>query len=708
MSRLNIDLFISYARHDNKNKLISGFLENLRDSMQLNIARVPSIFFDETDVEIGAEWEHVLLDKLATCRLMLAFLSPAYFRSANCIKEWKTIHKRNPKAILPVSIIPFMIPDTKINLENELPTEHRSIFNQAAKVQHLQWYKTEITEHESALKDFGYFIHNKLINETDLGRELPRENYHVIDESIENELTPEKRELLTQNILKISQKRKFSHPPVCVIYTGGTIGMVYKNELGIKEKNILKQGTVSEFIENIYRWEALEVDVDFYSYRSPLDSSAINIDDWMKLASIIQFLYKYYQGFVILHGTNTMAYTASALSFLFENLNKPIILTGAEIPLVYLNSDAQHNFTEAINIASPSPNRPQEVVKEVCILFGRYLLRGNRSTKRHATESAISFDSPNSKPLGESFLNRFEIHLEEVRRYEQPISDRENLQIQFSMSKAGILVMELYPDMDISHYQTAFDDKNLRGIIIKSYGSGNAREDADFLDVIRKLLERDIIIVNISQCYEGGVELKLYETTAKLFDLGVINGGDMTLESAYCKLRYLLGRFDNQENIDVDMIKKDMQVNIKGELTHSIFSIKYTLRDQKLIADPIFRGRLKRTEHFNFSHADIDYAVLRIQGIRLLKPVECILTVRVYFNNNNVDFEEREQDIFYRIALFSRNIGNGDISHNIEVTERIRHLVKLDNSPATIQIVSGNNIAFHFDSVELSIFTKSK
>jgi len=706
MSNFTKDIFISYSRLDNKKNNISNFLESLWDSMQHHVGRVPPFFLDTTDIHTGEEWESKLLQTVDTCRLLIAFLSPSYFRSSYCIKEWKRMYRRDSTAIFPVTLIPYQPTDTPLQLGKELNAEQTKVFDQANKIQNFKWFSIKENLQAEELKKFSFLIHNKLIQETDLKEQLPRDNHHIIDEYIEENLNDKKKERITKEILSVNQKRKYNHEPVCVIYTGGTIGMVYDEKEKDQNKNILKQGSVIEFIENIYKLEHLEVDIDFYSYNNPLDSSAITIDDWMNLAKIIKYLYKYYQGFVILHGTNTMAYTASALSFLFDNLNKPIILTGSEIPLVHLNSDAEHNFIRAVEVASPFPHRPQEVVNEVCILFGKFLLRGNRATKRHASEPSIAFDSPNVKPLGEFHVNRMDINLSELIKYKNISTDHKNLQMQFSMSKADILVMKIYPGMEISHFERAFENNNLKGIILETYGAGNAREDDEFLSQLKILIEKGIVIINLSQCYEGGVELKLYETNSKLFDIGVINGGDMTVEAAYCKLRYLLGRSEGQVNIEMDMIKKDMQIDLKREMTYSVYSLKYFSNKQKLEADPVFRGQIKRTEHFKFLHSEIDHVFLRIQGIKLKKVKSDTISIKIYFNNNNVRLEEQEEDIFYRIAQFSRSIDGGEVSHNIEVTEKIRHLIKLDGNPITMQVVSTNSIGLIFESLELSIFTK--
>ncbi|KPA14923.1 Toll-Interleukin receptor domain protein, partial [Candidatus Magnetomorum sp. HK-1] len=219
MSKYTKDIFISYSRQDNKKNIISIFLESLWDSMQHHVGRVPPFFLDTADINTGDEWESKLLQTVDTCRLLIAFLSPSYFRSSYCIKEWKRMHKRNYTAIFPVTLIPYQPADTPLKLGQELNAEQTKVFNQANDFQNLNWFNVQDNKQEEELKKFSFLIHNKLIQETDLKDQLPRDNHHIIDESIEENLNDSKKGKITKTILEVNQKRKFNHEPVCVIYT---------------------------------------------------------------------------------------------------------------------------------------------------------------------------------------------------------------------------------------------------------------------------------------------------------------------------------------------------------------------------------------------------------------------------------------------------------------------------------------------------------
>ncbi|MCX7953935.1 MAG: type I asparaginase [Bacteroidales bacterium] len=335
---------------------------------------------------------------------------------------------------------------------------------------------------------------------------------------------------------------------ILVIYTGGTIGMTTN-----------KNGVFIPFeFDNIQKYipelSLLNIKFNIQTLHPILDSSNIVPDNWIQLLELIKINYDNYDGFVILHGTDTMTFTASALSFMIENLKKPIILTGSQLPLCEVRTDAKENFLTSLMIASDyKDNCP--IVPEVCIFFENKLFRGNRTIKYSATQFN-AFASPNYPELAYAGI---EINYN-LNFINKPVYN--NNTIFFNKLDNNIAIIHLYPGINQNIIESVVNIPNLKAIIILTYGTGNAPTFKWFLNCIEHAIKNNIIVLNITQCIEGKVKQGQYETSYYLQNLGVISGKDMTLEAAITKLMFLLGNFSDYEEI-----KKLLSSSIRGELT---------------------------------------------------------------------------------------------------------------------------------------------
>lgn len=337
---------------------------------------------------------------------------------------------------------------------------------------------------------------------------------------------------------------------VLLIYTGGTIGMGCNAKTGALEP--LRFDQLSKQMPEL---EQISADIDVHQFAPPIDSSDMTPRLWSHLVRIIADNYEQYDGFVILHGTDTMAYTASALSFMLENLTKPVILTGSQLPIGQLRTDGKENLITSIEIASAKHDEGRPVVPEVCIYFSGKLLRGNRSTKINA-DGFNAFDSFNYPHLADAGVT-IVYHEEFILKpdYDKPMTPH------FALDP-NVVVFTLFPGIQDNIVRHVLDAPELRAIVMRSYGSGNAPQRPWLMKMLSDASNRGVNIINISQCAEGTVEMARYDTGYQLKNAGVISGYDSTVESAVTKLMHLQGHYS-----DSNIIRMKMNQNLRGEIS---------------------------------------------------------------------------------------------------------------------------------------------
>ena len=360
-------------------------------------------------------------------------------------------------------------------------------------------------------------------------------------------------------------------PRILLIYTGGTIGMI-KDPV----TKALKAFNFDELLLHIPELRQLECEITTLSYEHPIDSSNMNLTHWQKMGSTINESYDDFDGFVILHGSDTMAYTGSALSFMFEHLTKPIILTGSQLPIGDLRTDAKENLITTIELASQCQNN-KPIIQEVCIYFEYQLYRANRTVKVSA-DRFEAFSSPNYPPIAvsgvhlninknllwKSVYDEFAMDgniASAKAKKSDPSASSQRMNYRPDLVKE-VVVLKLFPGITKEVVGAICKIQGLRGIILETFGSGNAPSEKWFLNILKETLDKGVYIVNVTQCRGGAVDMGKYETSMSLKAIGMVSGKDITTEAALAKMMYLLHYTTTLEDF-----KYYFEKSLRGELT---------------------------------------------------------------------------------------------------------------------------------------------
>ena len=355
---------------------------------------------------------------------------------------------------------------------------------------------------------------------------------------------------LKYRIINIKTGAKKPKASVLIIYTGGTIGMIRD------ESGVLVALKFNQIMKQLPSLRALDVNLTVISFPVPIDSSNLDIQNWLDLGYIIYENYHHHDGFVVLQGTDTMAYSASALSYILEGLNKPVIFTGAQLPISAIRSDARPNLITAIEIAAMK-KRGKAMVPEVCIYFDYLLLRGNRARKIRSNHFG-AFESEDYPLLAKIGIN-IDFDESAIMRKDKDMKLRFHNRLD-----QNVAILKIIPSITADVIKSTLKTKGLKGALLETYGSGNAPNESWFINLLKSAIDRGIVIFNVTQCLGGKVIQGRYDTSRQLADIGVVGGSNITTEAAITKMMFLLA-----QETSIDTVKNRLEKAICGEMNGS-------------------------------------------------------------------------------------------------------------------------------------------
>jgi L-asparaginase len=478
---------------------------------------------------------------------------------------------------------------------------------------------------------------------------------------------------------------------VFVFYTGGTIGMAPQ------EPNKPGSPLVPQSLDKLKAYvpglDDTGIELGFGSFDKPLDSSNVGPRHWKDMAKAIEKEYDNYDGFVILHGTDTMAYTSSALAFMFENLAKPVVITGSQLPISHPRTDARQNFVNAVLIAGWKATE-LACISEVIVVFADKILRGCR-TRKVTSIGWAGFDSPNYPPLG-----RIGEHIRintELLRNTPKLGQR--FQVNYDLSE-DVMDIVLFPGLRASQLEGVLGLKNVKGILLRTFGAGNAPDYADFLDAINNATNgrESKTILNVTQCQEGMVEMGLYAASSALLERGVISGLDMTPEAGLTKLMWTMGTKIG------DQISGQMQVSQRGEQSENLFDIRYGACGKK--NEPADKFVDYKTPDRRFEVGKMTRAVIRLSGLGISGANEGdSVTVRIFMNKPTADAQTPAEDP--RCVAEIPTVWNGQTINEARIIELTKARSVIGESDVTLSIIAPEGKKIWFEGLYLALFAKA-
>lgn len=495
---------------------------------------------------------------------------------------------------------------------------------------------------------------------------------------------------------------------VLVLYTGGTIGSMPADPNDAESpQRVVDWDTFLQMTPQIdpvqlgKRQDHVGFKVDVWELEEALDSCNITPKDWQAMAEVIYKEHDNYEGFVIAHGTDTMVYTASALSFMLINLKKPVILTGSQLSHTYLpRNDGLQNLITAINFANPKQNNIANV-PEVCICFGGELLRGNRCRKKDA-EGFDAYFSPNYPPLGRAGAN---LEVFEKNCLPEPT---QSLQLRKRLS-TKVITFDVFPGIQHSGFaERLLDSNNVDGVVVRAFGSGNIPTDPKFLANFERVAsnpdeDKRAIVQNVTQCVQGRVSLGVYETSAALLEVGMVTGFDITPEAAVCKQMVMLG----DEDLSKDDVAMMVQQSLAGEMSNSLFV--QALKDagtNSIDSTDVARRRIAAKESIegNWDAEQIDTVVLRLYGATIQTEGEEPITIDAYVNMGSDDTLKHELDNY--AGSFKRRRSDKEFIVSFDIKKAAKKLIKAgDRISVTAEITAGIG-KLSWKRAEVAVFVK--